>query len=140
MKRFIKFVSLLCGIGLSIFIISIISYNMAYNKLSIENNLNFQHLKPTNTATNNIVNAAIPENSEAFWHNDDENIDIEYYIVRLDGTKLCVYIYNENSEEFMYDIDLHEKNLSDEEKLMLSQGKILYSKGELTAFIENYTS
>ena len=142
MKNTFKFFSLLILVCTSVFLISAISYNIAYKKISEEYAQNPPYsTQKSQNATQATVNAAAPnQNNESSWSSDDENVNIEYYMVKLIGNKLGVYIYHNNCEEFMYDIDLNGKYLSDDEQSMLKNGIKLYSKGELTGFIENYTS
>lgn len=141
MKKYLKIFSGLVSICIIIIIVSVISYKIAYKKISEEYITNFEYSISNSDSGSTTVNAEEPpNNNELLWSNDDGNTNIEYYKVKLNENKLSVYIYNNDIEEFMYDIDLNGKHLSSDEKNMLSEGKILYTKGELTGFIENYTS
>lgn len=64
----------------------------------------------------------------------------EYYLVRLEGDLLDVYVSHGGKEEFLYNKEVYKNDLSDEDKKMLIAGVKLKSASELTGFIENFTS
>ncbi len=64
----------------------------------------------------------------------------EYYLVRLQGDALEVYVAYSGKEEFLYNREVYKNDLSDSDLKMLRNGVVLKSASELTAFIENFTS
>lgn len=64
----------------------------------------------------------------------------EYYLVRLEGDALEVYVAHSGKEEFLYNREVYKNDLSESDLRMLHSGVILESASELTAFIENFTS
>jgi hypothetical protein len=71
-------------------------------------------------------------------HNATE--EKEYYLVRLQGDELEVYVAYSGKEEFLYNRAVYKNDLSDSDLRMLRNGVVLGSASELTAFIENFTS
>ncbi len=66
--------------------------------------------------------------------------DDEYYTVRLENEKICVYALIEGKEEFLYSVDVYGPDLPQGDKLLLEGGVRLKNASELTAFMEDYTS
>ena len=66
--------------------------------------------------------------------------NFEYYLVRLDGENLEIYVYNDGKEEFLYSREVYVHDLSENDINTLSRGVKLESISELTGFIENFTS
>lgn len=64
----------------------------------------------------------------------------EYYLVRLQGDALEVYVAYSGKEEFLYNREIYKSDLSERDTEMLRNGVMLKSASELTAFIENFTS
>ncbi len=64
----------------------------------------------------------------------------EYYLVRLEGDALEVYVAHSGKEEFLYNREIYKNDLSESDLKMLCNGVKLESASELTAFIENFTS
>jgi len=64
----------------------------------------------------------------------------EYYLVRLEGDALEVYVVHSGKEEFLYNRKVYKNDLSDRDLAMLHSGVMLESASKLTAFIENFTS
>ena len=64
----------------------------------------------------------------------------EYYLVRLEGDALEVYVAHSGKEEFLYNRKVYKNDLSERDLEMLYSGVMLESASELTAFIENFTS
>lgn len=64
----------------------------------------------------------------------------EYYLVRLEGDALEVYVAHSGKEEFLYNREVYKNDLSQRDLEMLYSGVMLESAAELTAFIENFTS
>ncbi len=64
----------------------------------------------------------------------------EYYLVRLEGDALEVYVSYSGKEEFLYNREVYKNDLSEGDLKMLQNGVMLGSASELTAFIENFTS
>lgn len=70
----------------------------------------------------------------------EDNVDDEYYTVRLENEKICVYALIEGREEFLYSVDVYGPDLPQGDKLLLEGGVRLENASELTAFMEDYTS
>ncbi len=66
--------------------------------------------------------------------------ETEYYVVRLEGTTLGIYVAAEGKEEFLYHADVYKNNLSADDLKLLQDGVKLMNISELTGFIENFTS
>lgn len=64
----------------------------------------------------------------------------EYYLVRLEGEELNIYVSHSGKEEFLYNREIYQNDLSDQDRLMLEEGVQLRSPSALTGFIENFTS
>lgn len=64
----------------------------------------------------------------------------EYYLVRLDGENLEVYVSHGGEEEFLYSREVYSRDLSQDDLEMLNGGVKLRTASELTGFIENFTS
>lgn len=64
----------------------------------------------------------------------------EYYLVRLDGENLEVYVSHDGKEEFLYSREVYQSDLSEDDLETLSGGVKLQTASELTGFIENFTS
>ena len=63
-----------------------------------------------------------------------------YYIAVLEGDKISFYAHTENSEEFLYAIDIPITEISQEELARLKNGIILNDKEALASFEEDFTS
>ena len=70
----------------------------------------------------------------------EDHADDEYYTVRLENEKICVYALIEGREEFLYSVDVYGPDLPQGDKLLLEGGVRLENASELTAFMEDYTS
>lgn len=70
----------------------------------------------------------------------DQPQPFEYYLVRLEGDLLDVYVSHGGKEEFLYNKEVYKNDLSQEDTEMLIAGVKLQSASELTGFIENFTS
>lgn len=68
------------------------------------------------------------------------NTGFEYYLVRLDGENLEVYVSHDGKEEFLYSREVYSRDLSEDDLETLSGGVRLRTASELTGFIENFTS
>ena len=111
----------------------------------------------TFTVTKNIMEGKASQVSEAVSVHDKYPVEsepgqgnaasrsedperFEYYLVRLEGDLLDVYVSHGGKEEFLYNKEVYKNDLSDEDKKMLIAGVKLKSASELTGFIENFTS
>ncbi len=70
----------------------------------------------------------------------DTAVQFEYYIVRLEGNDLSVYVSHNGAEEFLYTERVYKNNLSSQDISTLEAGVKLNNSSELTGFIENFTS
>ncbi len=77
---------------------------------------------------------------ESMASSHDEPQPFEYYLVRLEGDLLDVYVSHGGKEEFLYNKEVYKNDLSQEDTKMLIAGVKLKSASELTGFIENFTS
>ena len=88
-----------------------------------------------------VLAEGIRQNSEnAIPQIDGTDNEFEYYTVRLEGEKICVYARKEGREEFLYSVDIYRADLSEGDMTLLEQGVRLDNSSALTAFMENYTS
>ncbi len=71
---------------------------------------------------------------------DNTHIQLDHYIVRLEGEELSVYASSDGREEFLYNEPIYVNDLSAEDIEILQSGVNLDSSSELTGFIENFTS
>ncbi len=69
-----------------------------------------------------------------------ETENTEYYTVRLEDEKICVYALIEGREEFLYSVDVYSPDLPEGDRVLLESGVRLKNASELTAFMEDYTS
>lgn len=72
--------------------------------------------------------------------NETDSSGFKYYLVRLEGDKLNVYVNYEEHEELLYGEQLNLNDLSEEDKNILTEGKQFEKMSELTEFTENFTS
>lgn len=70
----------------------------------------------------------------------DEPLEFDFYIARLEGNVINIYVSDEGRESFLYSIDVYVKNIPYDDVKILSEGVKLYSKQELTSFEEDFTS
>lgn len=70
----------------------------------------------------------------------DEPLEFDFYVARLEGSVINIYVSDEGRESFLYSIDVYVKNIPYDDVKILSEGIKLYSKQELTSFEEDFTS
>ena len=70
----------------------------------------------------------------------DTAVQFEYYIVRLMGDELGVYVSHSGDEEFLYTEKIYKNNLSQRDIELLESGVRLEDTPALTGFLENFTS
>lgn len=70
----------------------------------------------------------------------DSAVQFEYYIVRLMGDELGIYVSHSGDEEFLYTEKIYKNNLSQRDIELLESGVKLKDTPELTGFLENFTS
>lgn len=83
---------------------------------------------------------SMPQKSDTQRTADIPDSALEYYMVRLEGTTLGVYVAYDGKEEFLYHENVYKNDLSAEDMQMLQSGVKLLSIPELTGFMENFTS
>lgn len=85
--------------------------------------------------------AAVSANSGTLSDSSAESPqEFDYYVARLDGNIINIYISDGGHEEFLYGIDVYVKDIPYNDVKMLSEGVKLYSKQALTSFEEDFTS
>ncbi len=95
------------------------------------------------TVVRQVSAEAVPEEDMVAVPVDDigeEPPESEYYVVRLEGTTLGIYVAADGKEEFLYHADVYKNNLSADDLKLLQDGVRLMNISELTGFIENFTS
>lgn len=70
----------------------------------------------------------------------DEITVADYYLAILEGDTVSLYACSENSEEFLYAIDIPINEISQEELTRLKNGIVLKDKEALASFEEDFTS
>lgn len=65
---------------------------------------------------------------------------LEYYVARMNGRKLGIFICSNNTEKFAYNLEVDFYSLSEQDQSLLTQGVVLYNTEELAKFIEDFTS
>lgn len=65
---------------------------------------------------------------------------LEYYVARMNGKKLGIFICSNNTERFAYNLEVDFASLSEQDQALLTQGVVLYNAEELAKFIEDFTS
>ena len=88
----------------------------------------------------NTSYAVFAEDKVEKKEDNGRKITFEYYIVRLEGNLLNVYVCADNSEEFLYSEEIVTSNLTKTDIEFLEQGTVLYTTGQLTQFMENFVS
>ena len=83
---------------------------------------------------------AVSVGSDAEPKGNTSDTGFEYYLVRLEGDELNIYVSHNGKEEFLYNRDIYKTDLSNQDRLMLEEGVQLRSPSALTGFIENFTS
>ncbi len=81
------------------------------------------------------ASSALPAESSA-----EDPLEFDYYVARLDGNMINIYISDNGREEFLYGIEVYVKNIPYSDIKTLSEGVKLYSNQELTSFKEDFTS
>lgn len=66
--------------------------------------------------------------------------ELEYYVARMNGKKLGIFVCSNNTERFSYDLEVDFYSLSERDQALLTQGVVLYNEEELAKFIEDFTS
>ena len=73
-----------------------------------------------------------------------EEIKVSHYLVRLKGSKIAVYAYengkDDSEEVFLYNIDVRRSELTDWDIEQLEAGIVLYSREDLASFEEDFSS
>ena len=69
-----------------------------------------------------------------------ESMGFKYYLVKLEGDKINVYVNYKEHEELLYGEQINISDLSTEDKEILTEGKEFKKMSELTEFTENFTS
>ncbi len=88
----------------------------------------------------NTDNETVSVGSDAEPEEKTPAAGFEYYLVRLEGEELNIYVSHSGKEEFLYNREIYKNDLSDQDRLMLEEGVQLRSPSALTGFIENFTS
>lgn len=65
---------------------------------------------------------------------------LEYYVARMNGRKLGIFICSNNTEKSAYNLEVDFYSLSEQDQSLLTQGVVLYNTEELAKFIEDFTS
>lgn len=85
-------------------------------------------------------NDTVSVGSDAEPNGNTSDTGFEYYLVRLEGDELNIYVSHNGKEEFLYNREIYKTDLSNQDRLMLEEGVQLRSPSALTGFIENFTS
>lgn len=85
-------------------------------------------------------NDTVSVGSDAEPNGNTSDTGFEYYLVRLEGDELSIYVSHNGKEEFLYNREIYKTDLSDQDRHMLEEGVQLRSPSALTGFIENFTS
>ena len=64
----------------------------------------------------------------------------KYYMVKLEGDKINVYVNYKEHEELLYGEQINLNDLSEDDKKILTEGVQFKNMSELTEFTENLTS
>ena len=91
-------------------------------------------------ADNTQNNTKVREGEKGLSPKDNTHIQLDHYIVRLEGEELSVYASSDGKEEFLYNEPVYVNDLSAEDIETLKNGVNLDDSSELTGFIENFTS
>ncbi len=113
----------------------------------------------TGVLTYNITKASLEENSalaapavevsktavplETSTDTEDKRTNgakFDYYLVKLCGEEIGIYVSHDGKEEFLYSHKIFKNDLSQHDFEMLSDGIKLYSASSLTGFLEDFTS
>ncbi len=92
------------------------------------------------SAIHQITNADNDKSKSTVQGEEAQTEKDEYYLVRLEGDSLEIYVVHSGREEFLYNRKVYKNDLSARDLEMLYSGVRLESASELTAFIENFTS
>lgn len=83
---------------------------------------------------------ASPVNSDARPLAQDDILSVDYYIAKLEGEQIAIYISAEGKEAFLYSLDIRTGDLTEEDISQLTQGMILKTRQDLVSFEEDFTS
>lgn len=111
------------------------TYNFTRNMMEEQQVQAHQTSAPRQMAETQNVTTDEGDNAQSL--SSDER---EYYLVRLEGDALEVYVAYSGKEEFLYNRRVYKNDLSESDIKMLHNGVVLKNASELTAFIENFTS
>lgn len=89
--------------------------------------------------TQDMVEAS-PVNSDATPLSQNDVLNVDYYIARLENEDIVIYISNEGREAFLYSLDIHAGDLSEADVLQLTEGVVLKTRNDLVSFEEDFTS
>ena len=117
---------------------SIASYVITANILKRESNENFAVKKSVQDVPVSV--SAQSEIEPVSEPNGSESLGFKYYMVKLEGDKINVYVNYKEHEELLYGEQINVSDLSIEDKELLTEGKEFEKMSELTEFTENFTS
>lgn len=132
--KVIKIVSWTLCLCVLTFCAGLISYEITTKRL----NQTQGEMPTADTAAEIAVQAKAAEQTQSAAGQRAESL--EYYVARMNGKKLCIYICRSNTEEFAYAVDVDYYSLSEQDQVLLTQGVVLYNNEELAKFIEDFTS
>ncbi len=132
--KLIKMVSwTLCACVLTL-CAGVVSYEITKLRL----NRAHSDITPEVTADIAVQARAAAQENKTFGAEEEE--PLEYYVARMTGKKLAVFLCSNNTENFAYTLDVDFYSLSEQDQALLTQGVVLYNKEELAKFIEDFTS
>lgn len=102
--------------------------------------------EPAEVFVDQKITKEIPVSVSAEIDDAEKDIDekethgFKHYLVKLEGDKINVYVNYEEHEELLYGEQINIRDLSEEDKSILTEGKSFETMGELVEFTENFTS
>lgn len=117
---------------------AVTSYIVTSNILKQEPVRNLSIQKPADEVSVSVSAQEETEIDDDLTQN--ESLGFKYYLVKLEGDKINVYVNYKEHEELLYGEQINISDLSTEDKEILTEGKEFERMSELTEFTENFTS
>ena len=123
------------ALGIIVFAVAVLAGYLSY---VITYRYQTQKVKESLAAQDTV--AAAPVYGEAQPLSEDAVLLVDHYIARLENNNIAIYTSSGGKESFLYTLNIHPGDLTNEDMAQLTQGVILKDKQALTSFEEDFTS
>ena len=87
-----------------------------------------------------VINHTLPNDTVSAISETNHSTAEQYYLAKENQGKIGVYAYKDGSMQFLYNIDTLITSLTEDDKLLIRQGVVLYTREELASFEEDFSS